>query len=409
VSATDLEDRSTSAPSAAEPRGLCWWLRVAEVRLRFVGLLLLALLVVSQWDRLRGTWDRLWYSAVGSPPTAVSADTEYFCPMDPGVLSAWPAICPICNMDLVPRRKHDAQLLPEGVVARMQLSPYRVQLAGIKTSEVAALPLSHEIRVAGRLTHGDESASEPSGASRQELAFVAAISPADAPLVAETREASVTTSDGSASAPGVATLVQGQEAPRVRIVLKDSEGFAIGMNVRAVVRVPAVDRSAPAVPETAVVDHGDQRIVFVESMPGQFDAVPVKLGRRSGDHYPVLAGLKPGQRVAMAGAFLIDAETRLNPSLAVAYFGANQASAPSRAPQVRIAKDDKGGIKLSPEDVALAKRQKICPVTELPLDSMGGPVPVIVEGRKVFICCAGCENKLRSEPEKYLAKLPGDD
>ena len=37
---------------------------------------------------------------------------------------------------------------------------------------------------------------------------------------------------------------------------------------------------------------------------------------------------------------------------------------------------------------------------------MGGPIPVMIGDRKVFICCAGCERRLRAEPEKYLAKLP---
>ena len=46
------------------------------------------------------------------------------------------------------------------------------------------------------------------------------------------------------------------------------------------------------------------------------------LGPRCGDFYPVVRGLEPGQKVAIAGAFLLDAETRLNPSLAAGYFGA---------------------------------------------------------------------------------------
>jgi hypothetical protein len=40
---------------------------------------------------------------------------------------------------------------------------------------------------------------------------------------------------------------------------------------------------------------------------------------------------------------------------------------------------------------------------------MGGPVPVVIEGRTVFICCKGCEHKLKDDPETYLAKLPVSD
>src|SRR5688500_9494594 len=104
--------------------------------------------------------------------------------MDPGVVSIWPAICPICNMDLVQRKKHDAQLLPEGVIARMQITPYRVQLAGIRTAQVQPRDLVYEIPVSGVLERADE-------ASETGLAFEAAVSRRDAPLLAQPRMASV--------------------------------------------------------------------------------------------------------------------------------------------------------------------------------------------------------------------------
>ena len=44
----------------------------------------------------------------------------------------------------------------------------------------------------------------------------------------------------------------------------------------------------------------------------------VVLGPRTGDRFPVLEGLAPGEKVAAAGAFLIDAESRINPGAAPA-------------------------------------------------------------------------------------------
>jgi len=76
-----------------------------------------------------------------------------------------------------------------------------------------------------------------------------------------------------------------------------------------------------AVPEGAVVDTGSGTIAYVERMPGMFDGVGVVVGPRCGDDYPVVRGLEAGQRVAAAGAFLIDAETKLNPAAGAAYFG----------------------------------------------------------------------------------------
>ena len=49
--------------------------------------------------------------------------------------------------------------------------------------------------------------------------------------------------------------------------------------------------------------------------------------------------------------------------------------------------------------------QKICPVGGKPLGSMGKPPKVTIEGREVFLCCEGCEEELRNDASKYLAKL----
>ena len=66
---------------------------------------------------------------------------------------------------------------------------------------------------------------------------------------------------------------------------------------------------------------------------------------------------------------------------------------------------EKALAKLSPADRAAAERQKTCPVIGELLGSMGRPIKLSVEGRDVFICCAGCEEDLRDDPAKFLAKL----
>ena len=110
--------------------------------------------------------------------------------------------------------------------------------------------------------------------------------------------------------------------------------------------------------------------------------------------------MEPGQAVVAAGAFLLDAETRLNPALAAAYFGAGGKSAAAPAPSPPEA------VPAPSRDQELIAKQKVCPVTDEELGSMGPPVKVVVEGRTVFLCCKGCESALRKEPKKYLAKLP---
>lgn len=122
-----------------------------------------------------------------------------------------------------------------------------------------------------------------------------------------------------------------------------------GMFVTATIRVPIVETEpwktmakAPgrhqatdvlAVPETAVVDTGRTRVVYCESSPGVFDAREVVLGPRTGEFYPVIEGVEPGMRIAAAGSFLLDAETRLHPAAAGTYFGATGTPAVGREAQ----------------------------------------------------------------------------
>ncbi len=281
--------------------------RAMFVRLRFLMAIAMLSLLMAVWPWIRGAWEQwVWGSFAASRSESVSTDSEFFCPMDPGVHSAWPAICPICNMDLITRKKTDAVILPEGVLARMQLTPYRVQLAGVRTE---------------------------------------------------------------------------------------------------LVRTASEDSKTLLIPVSAVVhrDHGS--IVYVETMPGMYDALPVTVGAKQNDQYELQAGLEAGQRVVSAGAFLIDAETRLNPSLAIQYFGANQNQARSTAPALAQRHVIQTPSSLSQADQALIAKQRICPVTKAPLGSMGQPVFMIVDGQKIALCCQGCEAAVLKDKAKYLAVL----
>jgi hypothetical protein len=60
---------------------------------------------------------------------------------------------------------------------------------------------------------------------------------------------------------------------------------------------------------------------------------------------------------------------------------------------------------LSVEDREKATKQRICPISEEPLGSMGTPLKVAVAGHEVFICCEGCEQPLKNDPTTHLAKI----
>ncbi len=100
-----------------------------------------------------------------------------------------------------------------------------------------------------------------------------------------------------------------------------------------------------SVPESAVIDTGDRKVVYVETEPGVFEGRAILVGSRIGDRYPVLDGLAPGDRVAAAGAFLIDAESRLNSGAVAAHSHGKQAARPEARPaEVSAAKTQAGHV-----------------------------------------------------------------
>jgi hypothetical protein len=158
------------------------WLRQAaalvQVRARLVIVLVAIGLVVGYWDVIAGQWNWVLRLANLLPErhSAVSPDTEFFCPMDPGVISPWEDECPICYMALVRRKKGEAILLPDGVVARMQVSPERLQLAGVKTVLVDFRPLEHEIVALGLVRESsttDQTKTIVVSVSREDVRFIA--------------------------------------------------------------------------------------------------------------------------------------------------------------------------------------------------------------------------------------------
>jgi YHS domain-containing protein len=64
-----------------------------------------------------------------------------------------------------------------------------------------------------------------------------------------------------------------------------------------------------------------------------------------------------------------------------------------------------GLAELSVEDRQLAEKQHVCPVSGEVLGLMGNPFKVSAEGKTVFLCCEGCLQQFKENPEKYLAKL----
>lgn len=165
---------------------------------------------------------------------------------------------------------------------------------------------------------------------------------------------------------------------------------------------PVADSETLAVPRDAVLMAGANSVVYVESNPGRFEIRNVVVGPTCGDQIAVRSGVTLGEKVAIRGNFLIDSQMQLagNPSLIDPNRIKSSGDGHLLSPDIEEAL-----AALTPEDRQLVDKQRICPVAEHTLGSMGPPRKVDVNGVPVFICCEGCREQLLSEPEKYLAKL----
>ena len=63
-------------------------------------------------------------------------------------------------------------------------------------------------------------------------------------------------------------------------------------------------------------------------------------------------------------------------------------------------------LRATKADSAAIAHQKVCPVMDEKLGSMGVPWKVNVNGRDVYVCCKGCIKFIQKTPKKYFAKIP---
>ena len=106
------------------------------------------------------------------------------------------------------------------------------------------------------------------------------------------------------------TLQQEARTIQARIVVPNPHRV-LKPGMYATVRLATPDRSALTVPSAAILQTGDQNIVFVDMGQGELMPHDVELGRVAGDYTEILSGLELGQRVVTSAQFLLSSESNL--------------------------------------------------------------------------------------------------
>jgi len=91
---------------------------------------------------------------------------------------------------------------------------------------------------------------------------------------------------------------------------------------------PDGNEEVVAIPKSALLDTGRRRIVWVDKGNGQFEGRSIEVGPESASHsneyekyYPVLNGVKEGEKVVTKGNFLIDSQSQITGVVASSYGG----------------------------------------------------------------------------------------
>lgn len=451
------EPASLSAPASAGEPALTRWqkfrlvVKVVELRLRFVALMAATGLVFAYWDTLWNYYEK-WTRPPGEVHAAAS-DTEYFCPMHPTVIQAEPGSCPICGMPLSKRKKGEAEALPPGVLARVALAPYRVAQAGVATSEVGYAPLTETVTTVGSVEIDERQlrriSSKTKGMSRVEKLFVnftgtkvkageplaELYSPELYQAVQELLLAQRSGRDRPQAQTALGRSVLGDPKELVRLSAEKLKLWGITQaQIDQILREGKADFRLPILSPIggvvirknviegdyvaegqAMFEVADLTHVWVKAQiyENQFSLVQEgQAVEATVEAYPgeVFTGkvafvdplLDPQTRTVTVRYDLENADLRLRPGM-FATVTLKTPVADTPAFRTRLASRPAAGT--ARRASLTVEEQKICPVTTLKLGAMGEPVPVEVEGRKLWMCCEGCEPKLKDEPDKYLAKL----
>jgi multidrug efflux pump subunit AcrA (membrane-fusion protein) len=119
------------------------------------------------------------------------------------------------------------------------------------------------------------------------------------------------------------TLTARIQVPNPQMRLRPGMFVQVAMDV-------SVGNEAIAVPRSAVLDTGKEKVVYIAKGGGVFEKRPIEAEPAGDEYYSATRGIQPGERVVTHGNFLIDSQTRLTGNI-TGMFGGSKAYATENA------------------------------------------------------------------------------
>ena len=152
----------------------------------------------------------------------------------------------------------------------------------------------------------------------------------------------------------------------------DNPDYTLRPDMFVDVELPITLPPAITVPADALVDSGVKKIVYVAKGNGVFEPRTVETGWRAGDQIEIVKGLMVGEKIVVAGIFLLDSESRMR--AAAAGLQGETSECPVCGMEVDIAKATAAGLTST------------------------------VRGQTYYFCAADDKAKFDKDPSRYLRK-----
>jgi Cu(I)/Ag(I) efflux system membrane fusion protein len=111
------------------------------------------------------------------------------------------------------------------------------------------------------------------------------------------------------------TVDEKTRSVKVRIDV-DNAGGTLKPDMYADVQLRTDMGTGLVVPDSAIIDTGDRKLVFLDRPDGAIEPREIDVGVRIPEGYQVVRGLAKGDRVVTAANFLLDSESSLKSALA---------------------------------------------------------------------------------------------
>lgn len=446
-----------AAPALAEPpmtrrQKIRLVIKVVELRLRFIVLMAATGWVFASWDTLWNRYEK-WMRPAADRHIAVSG-VEYYCPMHPQVVQDEPGSCPICGMPLARRKKGEPASLPEGAISRVELASTRIEQAGIRTIAVEYAPMETTFTTVGNVGFDERRlatiVSKAAGRSRVEKLhanftgrevkagepmaelYSPELHQAIQELLTASRRAEL---DAGRSTSAAARSLLGDRRDLMRLAAEKLKRWGVTQaqiddilaNGKGDVTIPILapiggtlvkknvkegDEVPEGFPMFEIADLGrvwirgqvfEHQLGLVregQSVEATVEAFPGRTFRGTLDF--IQPTLNPETRTVDVRFDVENPDRSLRPGMfATVALKTPVTDLPAFRQKIAASPAPRAGHLHDPS----VEEQKNCPVTRAKLGSMGVPIAVEVDGRKVWTCCGACPPKLKARPATYLSRL----